>query len=323
MADPETLFELNGELGVGTYGRVFLGKTKSSGEAVAVKIIAFGEDVTTFKKREVDIMKGCKSDFVVRYLGSYEKDNTLWIAMELCEPGSIADVMRMLKTNLNENQIRVICASVLLGLSYFHGRKYIHRDIKAGNILLTRDGVAKIADFGVSAQLSTIHSMRDTAIGAPFWMAPEVIKEQQYNGKADIWSLGISLIEMAEGVPPHHEIHPMRAIFMIPEREPPTLKQPTKWSPDMVDFLSKCLVKDPTKRLSAEELLLHPFVKTEATELQAQSGKSPVLMELVSACLPLMEDYRAGNMPANGNDDTLVHGTLMATLSQTSIDGTS
>ena len=320
MADPETLYELNGELGVGTYGRVFSGRSKATGETVAIKIIAFGEDIQPLK-REVDIMKECKNEFVVRYLGSYEKESTLWIAMELCEPGSIADVMRMTKTTLTESQIRVVCASVLLALVYFHGRKYIHRDIKAGNILLTRTGIAKIADFGVSAQLTTIHSMRDTAIGAPFWMAPEVIKEEQYNGKADIWSLGISVIEMAEGKPPHHEIHPMRAIFMIPSRDPPTLQTPNKWSADMIDFLSKCLVKDPTKRMSADELLVHPFVKIEVEKLKVNGGKSPILMDLVNTCLPLMEDFRAGQV-SNHGDDTMVQGTLMATMSQTSIDGT-
>jgi len=317
MADPESLFELHGELGVGTYGRVFSGKSKLTGEAVAIKIIAFGEDMQPLK-REVDIMKECKNEFVVRYLGSYEKDTTLWIVMELCEPGSIADVMRMTKQTLTESQIRVVCASVLLSLVYLHGRKYIHRDVKAGNILLTRNGIVKIADFGVSAQLTTIHSKRDTAIGAPFWMAPEVIKEEQYNGKADIWSLGISVIEMAEGKPPHHEIHPMRAIFMIPAREPPTLQNPAKWSPEMVDFVAKCLVKDPSKRMSADELLSHPFVKAELTLLKSSGGKSPILVELVNTCFPLMEDYRSGQLSNNG-DDTMVQGTLMATLSQTSI----
>jgi serine/threonine protein kinase len=267
----------------------------------------------------VDIMKECKNEHVVRYLGSYEKDAALWITMELCEPGSIADVMRMLKSTLSENHIKVICASVLLGLVYLHGRKYIHRDIKAGNILLSRDGIAKIADFGVSAQLSTIHSMRDTAIGAPFWMAPEVIKEEQYNGKADIWSLGISVIEMAEGKPPHAEIHPMRAIFVIPSRDAPTFQNPSKWSTEMVDFLARCLVKDPAKRASADDLLAHPFVRTEVQNLKSNGGKSPVLMELVNACVPLMDDYRAAGNHSVQGEDTLIQGSLVATLSQRSV----
>ena len=324
MTDPETLFELNGELGVGTYGRVYSGKLKSTGEPVAIKIIQSNEEMRSLKK-EVDIMRQCSNEFVVRYMGSYEKQSTLWIVMELCEPGSLADVMRMTKQTLTENQIRVVCASVLLSLVYLHSHKYIHRDIKAGNILLTKTGVAKIADFGVSAKLSTLNSMRDTAIGAPFWMAPEVIKEEQYNGKADVWSLGISVIEMAEGKPPHSELHPMRAIFVIPNKEPPTLKNASKWSSEMNDFVTKCLVKDPNERLSAEELLLHPFVSAIKDELTVQGGRSPILLELVDTCLPLLDDYRAGNHSQHG-DDTMVSGaqdTLIATLSQTSFDGTS
>jgi len=317
MTDPEDLFELNGELGVGTYGRVFSGKSKATQDPVAIKIIAFGEDMQALK-REVDIMKECKNEFVVQYLGSYEKASSLWIVMELCEPGSISDVMRMTKQTLSESQIKLVCASVLHSLVYLHGRKYIHRDVKAGNILLTREGIVKLADFGVSAQLTTIHSMRDTAIGAPFWMAPEVIQEEQYNYKADIWSLGISVIEMAEGKPPHHEIHPMRAIFMIPSHAPPTLKNPAIWSADMIDFLSKCLVKDPKSRSSADELLKHPFVKIEQAILKAAGGKSPLMVDLVNACLPLLDDYRAGQHSVQG-DDTMVPGTLMATLSQQSI----
>lgn len=247
--------------------------------------------------------------------------------MELCEPGSISDCMRMLKSTLTESQIRAVCASVLLGLSYLHGRKYLHRDIKSANILLTREGQAKIADFGVSAQLSTIHSKRVTAIGAPFWMAPEVIKEEEYDGKADVWSLGISVIEMAEGKPPYHEVHPMRAIFMIPQKESPTFKDPSAWSADLVSFLSKCLVKDPNKRLSTEELLTHPFVAGAVAELKASSGKSEVLRSLVETCLPLMEDYRSSLNSNNQNDDnTMVsgglQGTLIASFSQASIDAT-
>jgi len=136
---------------------------------VAIKVIPVQEDMVSLRK-EVDILKDCKNDFVVQYLGSFTKDATLWIVMELCEPGSVADAMRMLKTTLDEGQIRMICASVLISLTYLHSRKLIHRDVKAGNILLTRHGQAKMADFGVSAQLNTLQSKRDTAIGAPLWM---------------------------------------------------------------------------------------------------------------------------------------------------------
>ena len=143
-------------------GRVFIGKDRKTQESVAVKIIPLQEDMSSLK-REVDILKDCTNDFVVKYLGSFNKDSTLWIVMELCEPGSVADAMRMLKTTLNVEQIRMICASVLISLTFLHSRKLIHRDVKAGNILLTRLGQAKMADFGVSAQLNTLQSKRDTS----------------------------------------------------------------------------------------------------------------------------------------------------------------
>jgi len=204
-------------LGEGTYGQVWRGKNKKTGELVAIKIVPGEGDISALLC-EADIQKDCEHNNIVRYLGSYEKDKQLWIVMELCEPGSVNDLMIMTKCTLSEEQIRNIVAAVTISLGYLHDKKIIHRDIKSGNILLTMAGGVKIADFGVSAQLSSISSKRDTMIGAPFWMAPEVIKEEKYDSKADIWSLGISTIEMAEGRPPNSDIHPMRAIFMIPEK---------------------------------------------------------------------------------------------------------
>jgi len=182
----------------------------------------------------------------------------------------------------------------------------IHRDIKAGNILLTRSGQAKLADFGVSAQLSTLNSRRNTVIGTPFWMAPEVIQETQYDYKADIWSLGITLIELADREPPFANIHPMRAIFMIPSRPPPTFHDESAWSKDMVSFLQRCLVKNPEERASTKELLQHPFVKQEVEKLQKASPKrgcSPDLKELVDSCLDEIIRFReeeANKLAADG-----------------------
>ncbi|GBG16219.1 Protein kinase, putative, partial [Hondaea fermentalgiana] len=136
-------------------------------------------------------------------------------------------------------------AYVLLGLHYLHGENLIHRDIKARNILLTDDGRAKLGDFGGAAQLSTMQSKQTTIMGASYWMAPEVMLEDGYNSKCDIWSLGVTIIEMAQGRPPHSQIHPLRVGFTIPSKPPPTLDDPSLWSEDMQDFLSMCLVKDP------------------------------------------------------------------------------
>jgi len=180
--------------------------------------------------------------------------------MEYCGAGSVADLMRITDKMLNEEQIAVVTKDALKGLVYLHGMMKIHRDIKAGNILLNNKGEGKLADFGVSGQLSDTMAKRQTVIGTPFWMAPEVIQEVGYDVKADVWSLGITCIEMAEGKPPYSNIHPMRAIFMIPSRPPPKLTEPEKWSKELNDFIALCLTKNPEQRPSATELLKHSFV---------------------------------------------------------------
>eukprot|EP01090_Pellita_catalonica_P017912 TRINITY_DN5569_c0_g1_i1.p1 TRINITY_DN5569_c0_g1~~TRINITY_DN5569_c0_g1_i1.p1 ORF type:complete len:375 (+),score=56.52 TRINITY_DN5569_c0_g1_i1:318-1442(+) len=238
-------------------------------------------------------MKQCHSPYVVSYFGSYFKDIDLWIVMEFCAGGSICDILQILGRSLTEEQIGVVVHYVLHGLKYLHSIRKIHRDIKAGNILLNTKGEAKLADFGVSGQLSDTMAKRQTVIGTPFWMAPEVIQEVGYDVKADIWSLGITAIEMAEGEPPYSDIHPMRAIFMIPSRAPPKLKEPSKWSPDFNDFVSKCLTKNAADRPSANDLLRHPFVKKvknvkllaelvdEAMEAIAAAGGREIALGLV------------------------------------------
>ena len=187
----------------------------------------------------------------------------------------------------------MVCQYALNGLDYLHDKRKIHRDIKAGNILMNTGGESKLADFGVSGQLSDTMAKRNTVIGTPFWMAPEVIQEVGYDVKADIWSLGITAIELAEGKPPYANIHPMRAIFMIPTKPPPTLTDPDRWSPEFSDFLSQCLVKDPEKRASALDLLKHPFV-TGAKD--------------ASSLIPAIEDTMAiiqekGFNPSDSEDD--------------------
>ena len=191
--------------------------------------------------------------------------------MEFCGAGSVLDIMKLrghywnmprgeVRTLL-EDEIATVLSDTLKGLEYLHLRKKIHRDIKAGNILLNMEGHAKLADFGVAGQLTDTMAKRNTVIGTPFWMAPEVIQEIGYDCVADIWSLGITALEMAEGKAPYGEIHPMRAIFMIPSKPPPSFSQPDKWSPAFIDFVSRCLVKQPDARATASELLQHEFIK--------------------------------------------------------------
>lgn len=169
-----------------------------------------------------------------------------------------------------EDCIRAVCASIVLGLEYLHGVANVcHRDIKGGNVLLTEDGHVKLADFGVSAELTNTFNKRRTSVGSPFWMAPEVIRESHYDGRADVWSLGITVIELAEGAPPHANLHPLRAIFVIPTKPAPTLSDPDNWSPEMLDFVRCCCQKDPSQRHDSALLSSHPFVKQEVIALRA------------------------------------------------------
>jgi serine/threonine protein kinase len=257
------------KLGEGSYGSVWKAMHIQSGIVVAIKRVGIDNDLEDIMK-EIDFMKGCRSPYIVRYFGSYLKDNELWIVMEFCGAGSVCDMMKICDNTLSEEQIAVVCKDVLYGLAYLHGLRKIHRDIKAGNILLNINGASKLADFGVSGQLSDTMAKRQTVIGTPFWMAPEVIQEVGYDIKADIWSLGITCIEMAESKPPYSNIHPMRAIFMIPSKPPPRLTDHDKWSKDFHDFIFKTLTKSPEQRATAEELLQHPFITKSKTRVILQ-----------------------------------------------------
>ncbi|UYV76550.1 hypothetical protein LAZ67_14001107 [Cordylochernes scorpioides] len=264
-------------VGCRSYGSVFKAVHKETSQLLAIKQVPVGTDFQEIIK-EISIMQQCHSPHVVQYYGSYFHDTDLWvghlpqtaidlttpywqIVMEFCGGGSVADIMKKLRRTLSEEDIATILADTLQGLAYLHHKRKIHRDIKAGNILLDDEGRAKLADFGVAGQLSDTMAKRNTVIGTPFWMAPEVIQEVGYDCRADIWSLGITALEMAEGKPPYGDIHPMRAIFMIPTKPPPTFQDPNQWSPEFVDFVQHCLVKNPEERWSALQLLQHEFIR--------------------------------------------------------------
>ncbi|XP_067834204.1 serine/threonine-protein kinase 3 [Heptranchias perlo] len=278
---PEEVFDVLEKLGEGSYGSVFKAIHKESGQVVAIKQVPVESDLQEIIK-EISIMQQCDSAYVVNYYGSYFKNTDLWIVMEYCGAGSVSDIIRLRNKTLIEDEIATILKSTLKGLEYLHFMRKIHRDIKAGNILLNTEGHAKLADFGVAGQLTDTMAKRNTVIGTPFWMAPEVIQEIGYNCVADIWSLGITAIEMAEGKPPYADIHPMRAIFMIPTNPPPTFRKPELWSDEFTDFVKKCLVKNPEQRTTATQLLQHTFIKnaksvsilrdliTEAMEIKAK-----------------------------------------------------
>eukprot|EP00948_MAST-09A_sp_MAST-9A-sp1_P002937 g2937.t1 len=282
-------------LGQGSFGKVYKALEKSTGREVAVKCLPTDSDAQSVMETlaEIKILQTCKSPYVVNYISAFKSTSgDLHIVMECCEAGSVADLMAIMEITLKEDTIAPICASVLLGLKMLHEKKVYHRDIKAGNILLSQHGNVKLADFGVSTKLQNTMSKRNTMIGTPFWMAPEVISQSFYDGKADIWSLGITAIEMAELNPPLSDQHPMRAIFKIPMNPPPTLSEPTKWTEPFKSFLSKMLVKDTKGRADAEACLKDPFVKRHVMLLKVTKGCSLVVKNLVNECLPKISKYR-------------------------------
>eukprot|EP01138_Halocafeteria_seosinensis_P009455 gb/GECG01009663.1/.p1 GENE.gb/GECG01009663.1/~~gb/GECG01009663.1/.p1 ORF type:complete len:491 (+),score=88.61 gb/GECG01009663.1/:1-1473(+) len=266
-------------------------KTRTGSMFVACDAFAVEAEIDEVMK-EINILKKCDSPYVVRYMGNYLKDGDLWIVMEHCVGGSISDLITICEIQLEENFLRYALAATALGLRYLHSQKLIHRDLKAGNVLLTRDGGAKLADFGVSAQLSNTMSRRRTVIGTPFWMAPEVIQESYYDYKADTWSLGITAIELADGEPPFADVHPMRAIFMIPNKPPSTVRNPAAWSEEFNDFIAKCLTMDSSKRPGSDEILNHSFIRDAAKEIEANRGKHQVLKDYIQKHLPTIEKAR-------------------------------
>ncbi|XP_032383098.1 serine/threonine-protein kinase 10 isoform X2 [Etheostoma spectabile] len=264
--NPEEVWDIIGELGDGAFGKVFKAQNKQTGILAAAKVIdTKTEEELEDYMVEIDILASCNHQNIVKLLDAFYYESKLWILIEFCGGGAVDAVMLELERPLTEPQIRVVCKQTLQALVYLHDNKIIHRDLKAGNILLTLDGDVKLADFGVSAKNTKTLQRRDSFIGTPYWMAPEVVmcetsKDRPYDYKADIWSLGVTLIELAQIEPPNHEMNPMRVLLKIAKADPPTLMQPSRWSPEFSDFLRRCLDKHVDNRWTSTQLLQHSFV---------------------------------------------------------------
>uniref|UniRef100_A0A8D0B0N7 non-specific serine/threonine protein kinase n=1 Tax=Salvator merianae TaxID=96440 RepID=A0A8D0B0N7_SALMN len=282
LRDPAGIFELVEVVGNGTYGQVYKGRHVKTGQLAAIKVMDVTEDEEEEIKQEINMLKKYSHHRnIATYYGAFIKksppgnDDQLWLVMEFCGAGSVTDLVKNTKGNaLKEDCIAYICREILRGLAHLHAHKVIHRDIKGQNVLLTENAEVKLVDFGVSAQLDRTVGRRNTFIGTPYWMAPEVIAcdenpDATYDYRSDIWSLGITAIEMAEGAPPLCDMHPMRALFLIPRNPPPKLKS-KKWSKKFVDFIDNCLIKAYTSRPPTEQLLKFPFVRDQPTERQVR-----------------------------------------------------
>ncbi|XP_031437245.1 serine/threonine-protein kinase PAK 5 isoform X2 [Clupea harengus] len=274
--DPREYLDNFLKIGEGSTGIVCIATERHTGKQVAVKKM----DLRKQQRREllfneVVIMRDYHHENVVDMYNSYLVGDELWVVMEFLEGGALTDIVT--HTRMNEEQIATVCVSVLRALSYLHNQGVIHRDIKSDSILLTSDGRIKLSDFGFCAQVSKEVPKRKSLVGTPYWMAPEVISRLPYGTEVDIWSLGIMVIEMVDGEPPYFNEPPLQAMRRIRDNLPPRLKESHKVSPILRAFLDLMLVREPSQRATAQELLLHPFLKL--------SGPP-------SCIVPLMRHYR-------------------------------
>lgn len=248
-------------IGKGSFGKVYRGVEIETNQVVALKLqdLESAADEIDVIRREIQVMSEISSPHVVRYHTSFIEATTLWLVMEYMAGGSLKDMVDEVGP-FNEDAIAEVMKALCRGLEYIHRERKLHRDIKAANILLTADGDVKLADFGVAGQMTNTLRQRNTYVGSPFWMAPEVIQRSQYDHTADIWSVGITAIELARGRPPYHDEHVITALGHIANSEPPRLDSGT-FSRHFCDFVAGCLRRQPRDRMTAAELLKHPFLE--------------------------------------------------------------
>lgn len=269
VGNPLETFQNVVKIGEGSSGSVYSAYDPERKIQVAIKNVApKDEDEFILYNFEIAVMSSAFHQNLIKCYASYKLREQIYIVMELADAGSLTDVLYFLNDrnmHLNEPEIAYICREVLQGLSSLHGIKRIHRDIKSDNTLITTSGHIKLADFGFAAQLTDKDQKRNTVIGTPFWMAPEVCRGLDYDVKVDIWSTGVLAIECAEGAPPLLHETQMKAMFIIATKGPPTLKRQEEWTDEFCDFIRKCTMIDPAERGTATEMLRHPFLRRAAT----------------------------------------------------------
>ncbi|KAI3650815.1 hypothetical protein MP228_004296 [Amoeboaphelidium protococcarum] len=278
LQNPKGHVELIETIGKGNFGFVYKGRLIADKRITAVKVVALKEEELREILLEVEIIRECRHPNVVGFMGNFVRNDDLWICMEFCSGGAVDSLYKNLPRLLTEEEISYLIFESMKGLAYLHDQHIIHRDIKSGNLLLTEKGEVKLADFGVSAVTTASTSFRaHTFIGTPYWMSPECIMSENsplhmYDCKTDVWSMGITLIELADKNPPLSDIHPMRALYLIPSADSNTLmvRQPKKWSKPMVAFIQSCLVKDPKRRWSAQDSLQAEWMQKVSADVTGE-----------------------------------------------------
>lgn len=269
--DPKQVFDGLRKIGEGASGNVFLA-TKKDGSKIALKKVKPTNKVETDAlEMEIRMMCCTRHPNLIKCQETYNYGGYYWIVMEYMGGGNLTGILEQyqkMQKRMSEREIAFILKEVLTGLKFMHNMKRLHRDIKSDNVLLTDAGRVKLADFGFCAELTEERKKRTTCVGTPYWMAPELIRQNEYDYKVDLWSVGILAIECAEWEPPHMDHEPMRAMYLISTKEPPRLRDRNHWSPQFHDFVSRVLVINPLRRPSATQLLAHPFLQDVADRVR-------------------------------------------------------
>lgn len=272
--DPSGVYTGMRKLGEGASGTVYLATDSRTRQKVAIKI-APASDLANLKT-EIAIQKMSAHPCVVSYLETYLLRDQLWIVMEYIHGGPLTEVLGP-TIDFPEPAIAYVSKQILMGLAFLHRQHRLHRDIKSDNVLVDFNGAVKIADFGFAVGLTEEQDKRRSVVGTPYWMAPELIRGLEYDAKVDVWSLGITAIEMAEGEPPHLHEPPLRALLLITTQGTPELKNKDKWSAKFKHFLKAALHVDPAKRATSEMLLMHPFIQTACTQAEFSAFATHIL----------------------------------------------